>query len=254
MTFRVRIEGVPTEDVLREIIEAAREAGADEVVVETPYEAGEDWVRVGFSEQARIVAAPVAALEQALDRDKAPSFGSIHLQTDDVEPVVQAVNAMMPRLGRSAGSVVVPPREGWTAVYDELCDRDPTALHRLGVELSNRSGALVLTLGVEEGQVVRYVALERGRIVDEYLSVPEFYGPLPPGDVIALGANPRLMARLTGADPERVREVAVTGPTALELPPAIELVDAIATVFGIQGAEHGYAEARAVPGAIELPR
>ena len=70
MSFRVRIEGVPTEDVLREIIEAAREAGADEVVVETTHEAGEDWVRAGFSEQARIVAAPVAALEQALSRER----------------------------------------------------------------------------------------------------------------------------------------------------------------------------------------
>ena len=36
------------------------------------------------------------------------------------------------------GSVVVPPRNGWTAVYDELCDREPAMLRRLALELSNR--------------------------------------------------------------------------------------------------------------------
>ena len=51
---------------------------------------------------------------------------------------------------------------------------------------------------------------EAGRVVDEYLSVPEHYGPLPPGDVIALAANPRVVARLTGADPAAVRAVART--------------------------------------------
>jgi hypothetical protein len=253
MSFRVRIEGVPTEGVLREIIEAAREAGADEVVVETTHEAGEDWLRVGFSEQARIVAAPVETLEQALNREKAPSFGSIHLQTDDAEPVVRMIRAAVPRLpGGSRGSVVMPSREGWTSVYDELCDRNPAMLRRLAVELSNRSGALVLSLGVEEGEVVRYIALERGRVVDEYLSVPEFFGALPPGDVIGLGANARLMGRLTGADPDRIRDVAVTAASPLELPPAAELVAAIAAALGIGGGAHGYEAARLEPGAIDL--
>ena len=50
------------------------------------------------------------------------------------------------------------------------------------------------------------VALDRGGIVDEYRSVPEFYGPLPPGDVIGLAANPTVLARLTGADPQDVKQ------------------------------------------------
>ena len=41
--------------------------------------------------------------------------------------------------------------------------------------------------------------------------MPEFHGPLPPGDVVALAANPRVIARLTGADPARVRTAARTG-------------------------------------------
>ena len=79
-------------------------------------------------------------------------------------------------------------------------------------ELSERTGAVVLAIGIEHEQVVRFVLLEAGRIVDEYLSVPEHYGPLPPGDAIALAANPRVVARLTGADPAAVRAAARTAP------------------------------------------
>ena len=94
-------------------------------------------------------------------------------------------------------------------------------LRRLAREISDRMGAFVLTLGLEEGSVVRYVALERGRVVDEYLSVPSTTAR-PPGEVIALGANPRLMARLTGADPDAVRAIARTAssPSSCPWPPS----------------------------------
>jgi hypothetical protein len=127
-------------------------------------------------------------------------------------------------------------------------------LRRLAKEISDRMGALVLTMGVEEGAVVRYVALERGRVVDEYLSVPEHYGPLPPGEVIALGANPRLIARLTGAAPDEVRAAARTARSSDELPPASDLLGDLARVFGVPRAAFGYERARGADGAIDLPR
>jgi hypothetical protein len=138
-------------------------------------------------------------------------------------------------------------------VYVELCDREHEMLRRLAIELSNRTAALVLAMGVEGGAVVRYVAIERGRVVDEYLSVPEHYGELPPGEVIGLGANPRLMARLTGADPERVRQVARTAQLPSELPPPLELLDTLARLFDI-GPSHGYAAASTLPEAIQIER
>jgi hypothetical protein len=98
------------------------------------------------------------------------------------------------------------------------------------------------------------VALERGRVVDEYLSVPEYYGSLPPGEVIALGANPRLMARLTGAEPENVRSAAPTARGPSELPPAPDLLEELARVFGVPRAAFGYEHAVGADGAIELPR
>lgn len=207
--------------------------------------------RLGFREESLNLV--IESERLTLGADQAPSFGSVHVQSDDANAVARAVRQFVPRLpGRSKGSVVSPPRNGWVAVYDELCDREPQLLGRLARELSDRMGAIVLAIGLEQGQVVRYAFLERGRIVDEYLSVPEYYGPMPPGDVVALGANATVVARLTGADPKQVRSIARTAASPAELPPAPELLAELAGAMRIAGTEHGYAEAREIPEAEEI--
>ena len=255
MPYEAHVEGAPSEEAVRRLIEEARAAGADAIEIETTHEDGEAWIRAGFTETARVLQAPVDALEEHLGAREHPSYGSIHVQSDDVDAVVRAVRQFVPRLpGGSQGSAVLPPSDGWTSAYDELTDREPEMLRRLAREISDRMGAFVLTMGLEEGRVVRDVALERGRVVDEYLSVPEHYGPLPPGEVIALGANPRLMARLTGADPDAVRAIARTAASPAERPPAADLLVELARLFGIPQAAHGYPEASEQPGATVIPR
>jgi hypothetical protein len=255
MAYEAHVEGAPSEEVVRRLIEEARAAGADTVEIETTHEDGDAWIRAGFTETARVLEAPIDALEEHLGAREHPSYGSIHVQTDDVDAVVRAVRQFVPRLpGGSQGSVVLPPADGWTSAFDELTDREHEMLRRLAREISDRMGAFVVTMGLEEGRVVRYVALERGRVVDEYLSVPEHYGPLPPGEVIALGANPRLMARLTGADPDAVRAVARTAASPAELPPSAELLAELAGLFGVPQAAHGYSEAAGRADAIVIPR
>ena len=63
----------------------------DTVTVETTREAGDAWLRAGFADQARVLEASVDALEKRLASDKAPSYGSVHVQTDDLDGVVRAV-------------------------------------------------------------------------------------------------------------------------------------------------------------------
>ena len=82
---------------------------------------------------------------------------------------------------------------------------------------------------------MRFVLFERGSVADEYVSLPEYYGPLPPGDVVALSANPTVVARLTGADPVRLRAVARTAGSPAELPPAELLYAELAKVLGLTG-------------------
>jgi GNAT superfamily N-acetyltransferase len=181
---------------------------------------------------------------------KGRNFGSVHLQTDDQGAVERAVARFVPRVSASRATVVSPPRNGWIAVYDEVADRDPDELRQLGRELSNVLGTVVIAIGVEQEQVARYLAFDHGRIVDEYLSVPDFHGPIPPGDAVGMRANPTVMSRLTGADPNAVRSVARTGATPSDLPPALEHVAQIAELFGLTGADIGFDEARALEGAV----
>src|SRR3954467_234369 len=242
----MRFDEKPTEETLRRLLDEARPRGDETVTVETTREVGDAWLRAGFSERARIFEGSVEELERRLGGGRAASFGSVHVQTDDLDGVVRAVRQFVPRMpGGSKGSVVAPPRNGWIAVYDELTDRNPEMLRRLSRELSDRMGAVVLLLGVEEEQVVRFVLLERGRLMDEYLSVPEYHGELPPGDVISLAANPTVVARLTGADPAQVRSVIRTANRPEDLSPAPQLVAEIAEVLGVEGAGHGYEDAGA---------
>lgn len=222
------------------VIENLRARGATHLFVDAAAAALPFYERLGFRENSRTLVLPLDVHAVAEGR----SFGSIHVQSDDLGSVERAMRQFVPRLAaRSRGSTVEPPRNGWITVYDDACDRDPSLLRRLATELSDRMGAVAIAIGVEHEQVVRFVVLEAGRVVDEYLSVPEHYGPLPPGDAIALAANPRVVARLTGADPTAVRAAARTGASPEELPPAQELLERIAAAIGLQGAEHGWEEA-----------
>jgi len=237
-----RREGV-AKLLVSEFAARAREEAAEHVTldVDTTNEiARTAWQRLGFTDWAQRMSTPLDSLEARLtDVHGGDSYASIHVQTDDAEVVEETVAKYLPRFGHSARTTVSPPRNGWVAVHDELCDRDRKVRERLSSELSNATAAVVCTLAVEDGQLVRYVLYERGSVVDEYQSVPEYYGPVPPGDAVALGANPTVVARLTGAEPGRVRAVARTASSPDELPPAADLLAEIADVLGLQGAGRG---------------
>jgi GNAT superfamily N-acetyltransferase len=202
--------------------------------------------QLGFKPEQLVLRLDTATLE----RPSGDTFGSVHVQTDDQGAIERAVRRFVPRVSASRATVVSPPRNGWVAVYDEVANREPAELSQLGRELSNVTGAVVVAVGVEHEQVVRYIAFDHGRVVDEYLSVPEFYGPIPPGDAVGLRANPTVMSRLTGADPGALRRVARTAASPAELPPAHEHVVELAEVLGLSGSDIGFEEARDLDGAV----
>lgn len=204
-----------------ELLRAAVEhAGPDAVleldVLESNVGARRLYERLGFHTLERTLALEVSA------RQEGPTFGAVHVQNDDVDLV-----------RRNAAKVLrtepqVTRTNDWARV-----DAPVERLRELAQELSYTTGVSI-ALSVESGAVVRYVLFDRGSMVDEYLSVPQYFGPLPPGDVYALGANPTVVARLTGADAHRVREVARTAASPDELPPAEELYKQIAELIGLE--------------------
>ncbi len=252
-----RRRGLATE-LMREVLAAFRDRGIEHFdldVMASNAVARSLYARWGLRDEVVIMAGAVADLEARLGRQETASFGSIQVQSDDLSAVEQAVRQFVPRLpGGSRGSLVTPPRNGWIAIYDDVCDRDPEMMRRLAREISDRMGAVVCLLGVERDELLRMILFERGSIVDEYLSVPEFYGPLPPGDVVGLAANPTVVSRLTGAAPEAVRRIARTAPAPADLPPARELLAELAGALGIAGSEHGWADAPETDGTVRIDR
>ncbi|HEY3578172.1 MAG TPA: GNAT family N-acetyltransferase [Gaiellaceae bacterium] len=218
-------------ELIREAAARLREAGAEMLELEvlaSNTEARAIYERWGLKPVELTLGAPLAELEQRLAPAAGPTFGFVHVQTDDLEKVKRDAAKVL----RQEADVEV---EGnWVRVRSDATDADPARLKSLAKELSYTSGGVVISLGVERGVVVRYDLFDKGADVDEYLSVPEFYGPLPPGDTYALGANATVVGRLTGADPKRVREVVRTAASPGELPPAQELYEQIAIVMGVQ--------------------
>jgi ribosomal protein S18 acetylase RimI-like enzyme len=229
-----RRRGVATA-LLRAAATEARSHGAEWVSLEVlaSNEAARDvWRRLGFDEVELLLSQPLDALEERLaDAPVGPSRASTHVQTDDRTSVERALAQFVPHL---AAPDVRDAANGWIRIADPLLDADRSAQSRFAVDLSDRLGAVVVALALEHGTVVRFRLYERGRMVDEYLSVPSYYGALSKGDELALAANPTLVARLTGADPDAVRRVARTAASTSELPPAEELYQKVAELMGLE--------------------
>lgn len=227
---KARGKGLAAE-LVRETASRLRDAGAEMLELEvlaSNTEARAIYDRWGLKPVELTLGAPLAQLEQRLAPADGPTFGFVHVQTDDAEKVRRDAVKML----RFEPDVEVG--SGWVRVRSDATDADPARLKALAKELSYTTGGVVLSLGIERGAVVRYDLFDRGSDVDEYLSVPEYYGALPPGDAYALGANATVVGRLTGADPKRVREVARTAASPDELPPAQELYEQLAAVIGVQ--------------------
>lgn len=219
--------------LVRECVADARARGAGFVSLEV-LRANEAavavWRRLGFEEVWVGLTTSVTALEARLDEpERGESRAATHVQSDDMVSVERAVAQFIPRLEQ----VDVRASGSWIRVADPVLERDREAHGRFAREVSERLGAVTVALALE-GAVVRFRLYERGRMVDEYLSVPNYYGELPKGDELALAANPTLVARLTGADRELVRAVARTAPSPADLPPAAELYESVAQLMGLE--------------------
>jgi ribosomal protein S18 acetylase RimI-like enzyme len=229
---RGRRQGI-AKALLCECAADAKERGASVVSLEvltTNEAAVAIWRRLGFTQYSLAMAAPLDVLEGRLaDAPAGESRAVTHVQSDDEQSVARAVAQFMPRLQ----SPEVRTTDSWIRVADPVLDRDREAHGRFARELSDRLGAVTVALALE-GEVVRFRLYERGLMVDEYLSVPTYYGELAQGDELALAANPTLVSRLTGAERDDVRRVARTASSPAELPPAPELYEQIANLMGLE--------------------
>jgi len=230
VSARGRRQGV-LKELLAHALADADARHVDLEVVESNAVARAVWSHLGFVDSKRIMVAPLDAVRSRLGTaHSGEQRATTHVQTDDELSVERAVAQFVPRLE----SPDVRAAESWIRVADPVFDRDRNAHARFAKELSERLGAVTVALSLED-QVVRFRLYERGRMVDEYLSVPAWYGEISKGDELALAANPTLVSRLTGADRDEVRRVARTAASPAELPPGNELYEQIARLMGLEG-------------------
>jgi GNAT superfamily N-acetyltransferase len=231
---RARRSGVATA-LVRACLEDVKAKGATRITLDvlwTNAPARTVWTRLGFEEYELVMATTVEKLEGRLAEVPAGvSRASTHVQSDDRVSVERALAQFVPRL---ESPDVRDAANGWIRIADPLTDRDRDAQSRFAAELSDRLGAVVVALALEHEAVVRFRLYERGLMVDEYLSVPTFYGALPTGDELALAANATLVSRLTGAQKEEVRRVIRIAASPAELPPAPEHYEQIGRLMGLE--------------------
>jgi ribosomal protein S18 acetylase RimI-like enzyme len=231
---RGRRQGI-AKALLRACIDEVKEKGATLVsldVLTTNTVARTVWDRLGFEDVQLAMATPLDALEQRLaSQPSGRSRSTTHVQSDDGLSILRALAQSVPRL--DSADVDSTPN-GWIRIAHPLLDTDRELQGRLAKEISERIGGVVVALGLELEAVVRFRLYESGRMVDEYLSVPTFYGGLPKADELALEANPTLVARLTGANRDDVRRIARTAVSPADLPAAPELYEQVAHLMGLK--------------------
>lgn len=231
---RVRRQGIAKE-LVHACLEELGEHGASFITLELP--AANPVAQavshgIGFADVTHVLGAPLEMLRSRVEVVPERVWrAAVHVQTDDRTSVERAINQFVPRLTDPHTGAEA---NGWIRVSDEELDRDPDAQGRLATELSDRLGTVSLALAIEDGAVVRFRLYERGRMVDEYLSLPTYYGPLAKVDELALEANPTLVARLTGASFADVRRVARTGRSSTDLPAPEDLYEQIAELMGVE--------------------
>lgn len=229
VSARARRQGL-LKELLSHALGDADAPHVDLEVLESNAVARAVWSQLGFVDSKRTMVAELAAVRARLVTSSAgEQRATTHVQTDDELSVERAIAQFVPRLAAPD----VRAGESWIRVADPALDADRDAHGRFAKEVSERLGAVTVALSLEE-PVVRFRLYERGRMVDEYLSVPAYYGELPKGDELALAANPTLVSRLTGADRDEVRRVARTAAAPAELPPAAELYEQIARLMGLE--------------------
>jgi ribosomal protein S18 acetylase RimI-like enzyme len=208
VTPRARRQGV-AKALVAACVEDAKARGARFVSLEvltTNEPALATWRRLGFDTVSYLMATAIADLEKRLQRAPVGTErATTHVQTDDEVSVDRAVAQFLPRLEAPQ----VAASDSWIRVVDPILDHDRDAHGRFAKELSERLGAVTIALA-QEGEVVRFRLYERGRMVDEYLSVPTYYGEL-----------------------SKVRRVIRTAASPSDLPD--DLYEQIAALMGLEG-------------------
>ena len=227
-------------ELVGEVVARLREAAATVLELEvlaSNTAARAVYERWGFAPHELTLAAPLDEVGRRLAPPSGPTFGSVHAQTDDLSAVERVVAKVLPRLGRTAGTTVT--------VRERLGRRPRRAVRpRARAAPPARQGAVVCAPGGHardrrrggRGRPLQPLRpRRRRRRVPVGARVPR---PAAAGDVVALGANPRVVA----GSPAPTRNRCARSRGRPPRRPTCRLrwsCPRIAAVMGVTEADHG---------------
>jgi hypothetical protein len=118
----------------------------------------------------------------------------MHVRTSDDGAVSTSLDRRT-----TAGRHVLPAKGGWVSVYEELASQqDESRIRDLAGALSRDLRAVGIAFLVHDSDIACYWLFERGRLLDEYNSRPDYFDDNPSGDQPS-GGRPEVLLRFCRA-------------------------------------------------------
>src|SRR5438105_4902268 len=96
---------------------------------------------------------------------------NLHVRAEEREGLVLAMRELA-----ANRSWVTAPKDGWVSVYEERAStQDDDWIRELGAELSGRLDTTAAAFLVHDSDFLCYWLFERGDIVDEFNSCPDYF-------------------------------------------------------------------------------
>ncbi len=133
------------------------------------------------------------------------SFTNCHVRTSNFDLCSKALSEVA-----SARAFLTAPKKGWISVYDEASEtQDLAEVERVAKGLSKRIQMDVIALLLHDSDVFIYQAYRKGKLVDQFNSQPDYFGPVTASKRKKWAGNPDKLRALAppGVTAERIGRV-----------------------------------------------
>lgn len=102
-------------------------------------------------------------------------FTNCHVRTRDTAKCLKVLPSI---IGKRA--LVTDCENDWITIYDEESEsQDMKILRRLAENLSSKLKTVAMAMLVHDSDVLQYVVYDKGKLIDQFDSKPDYFGPVP---------------------------------------------------------------------------
>lgn len=113
-------------------------------------------------------------------------FVSVHARVDSSEPVKAALSQLPGAYG-----YITQPKQGWVSVYESRCsDQDGEWIAQVTQQISKQIKGVAVAYLIHDGDFLEYWLCDRGKLIDRYNSVPDYFGDRPSAELKKIAGQP----------------------------------------------------------------